>query len=159
MTYQFKGTSFLENTPQLRNIFFKGISAKEFLLESLDDEHDLHLVRATPTWGLEPSVIWALSKHFNVFSLEKKGVLVATLMEDLDKEAWKYLNTIEIIPFYLPKKGRKKGSQKLVKNEREGLIRQKGLMRNPPLLEIALMAQSRNLIRSLKWVVSCLIGS
>ena len=124
MTYQFKGTSFLENTPQLRNIFFKGISAKEFLLESLDDEHDLHLVRATPTWGLEPSVIWALSKHFNVFSLEKKGVLVATLMEDLDKEAWKYLNTIEIIPFYLPKKGTKKGESKARKKRARGL--------NPP---------------------------
>lgn len=91
MTYKFKGTSFLENTPQLKSIFFLGKSAKDFLLESLVDELDLLIVRASPTWGLEPCVIWVLSKHFNVFSLEKRGVLLATLIEDLDNEASKPL--------------------------------------------------------------------
>jgi len=96
MTYKFKDTSFLENTPQLKTIFFRGISAKDFLLQSLDDEHELNLVRACPSWGLEPGVIWVLSKHFNVIAIEKKGALVASLIEDLDIEVRKYLNTIEV---------------------------------------------------------------
>lgn len=96
MTYMFKDTSFLENTPQLKSIFFKGQSAKDFLLESLVDERELQIVRASPTWGFEPGVIWVLSKHFNVFSLEKRGVLLATLIDDLDKEARKYMKTLEV---------------------------------------------------------------
>jgi hypothetical protein len=95
MTSKFKGTSFLDNTPQLKTIFFQGKSAKDFLLESLVDEKSLERVRATPTWGLEPRVIWVLSKHFNVFSLEKRGALLATLIEDLDYEVRKYMMTLE----------------------------------------------------------------
>ena len=96
MTYKFKGTSYLENTPQLKNIFFWGKSAKDCLLASLEDEEELQFVRAAPAWGVEPSVIWVLSKHFNVFSIEKKGVLAATLIEDLDVEVREYLNSLDL---------------------------------------------------------------
>lgn len=95
MTYRLRGTSYIENTPQLKTIFFQGKSAKSFLIETLKNEQLLDLVRATPSWGVEPIVILVLSKHFNVFSLEKKGVPVATLIEDFDGEVMNYLKSFE----------------------------------------------------------------
>lgn len=95
MTLNFKVSTVLKSTPQLKALFFNGVSAKDFLLESLEDKKELEKVRNLPAWGIEPVVIWVLSKLFNVFALEKKSVQLARLIDKLDTSVREYMTEME----------------------------------------------------------------
>lgn len=122
MTLQFSEESIFRNIPKLIRLLInkEEQSAKDYLLDKLNDDKDKEIVRQLGTYTLECIAIWVLSKLFNVFSLEENSVRLATLIDQLDQHVRLHVKSKESIDLI-----RKKGDQPIQNDKKNRKLKSK----------------------------------